>query len=136
MGKVRIIVLSFVVLGAIAVIANVAGASNGATTTPFKFTDTAGGVSCTGVHILKTGSKPVHKESETCTDTVGYFSPGTYAICPGYCWVSDYHLYILHEPHPVDPADPNVAISGTIVVTDNGNGTFTWNVVSYYPVSS
>lgn len=112
MGKVRIIVLSFVVLGAIAVTALVR-----ATVTPFKFTDTAGGVSC------------------SCTDTVGYFSPGTYAICPGYCWSSDYHFFILHEPHPVDPADPNVAISGTIIVKDNGNGTFTWNVVSYYPVS-
>ena len=104
--------------------------ANANSTTPFKFTDA--GISCTGVHILTTGRNPVHKESITCIDTVGYFAPGTYSTG----WFSDYHVFILHEPRPVDPADPNVAISATIVVTDNGNGTFTWNVVSYYPVSS
>jgi hypothetical protein len=133
MTKIRILVLPIVVLATIVVTAGVAGAGNGATSTPFKFTDTTGGVSCSGVHILKTGPNPVHKESETCIDTSGWYSPGTYSLAPDAGgWWSDYHYYILHEPHPVVITDPNVAISGTIVVTDNGDGTFTWNAVSYY----
>ena len=136
MTKIRIPVLAIVALAAIFVTANVAGAGNGATTTPFKFTDTEFGLSCTGVHILKTGPNPVHKESETCIDTAGYYPPGTYSLAlgsgPYSGWWSDYHYYILHEPHPVVITDPNLAVSGTIVVTDNGDGTFTWNAVSYY----
>jgi hypothetical protein len=128
MRKIRILVLAFVVLAAILVTASVAGADNGATSTPFKFT--AFGVSCSGVHILKAAPNPVHKESETCTDTVGYYPPGTYSLGSGgpYSgWWSDYHLFVLHESVPV------VATSGMLVVTDNGDGTFAWDAVSYYP---
>lgn len=136
MRKIRILVLPFMVLAAIFVTANVAGAGSGATTTPFKFTDTAAGVSCSGVHIVKTAPNAVHKESETCIDAVGYYPPGTWSLAldgtPHSGWWSDYHYYILHEPHPVVITDPNLAVSGTIVVTDNGDGTFTWDAVSYY----
>lgn len=128
MTKIRILVLPFVVLAAIFVTANVAGAGNGATTTPFKFT--AFGVSCSGVHIVKAAPNPVHKESETCTDTVGYYPPGTYSLGSGgpYSgWFSDYHFFVLHEPVFL------VATSGTLVVKDNGDGTFAWDAVSYYP---
>lgn len=129
-AKIRILVLPLVVLAAIVATAGIAVAGNGATATPFKFTDTAAGVSCSGVHIVKAGPNAVHKESETCIDTFGYLSPGTFSLAGA--WASDYHHYILHEPWPVVITDPNVAISGTIVVTDNGDGTFTWNAVSYY----
>jgi len=135
MGRLRIVVLPFVVLAAIVATAGIAGAGNGAVTTPFKFNDTQFGVSCAGAHLVKTAPNPVHKESETCTAPSSYFAPGTYSLAPdgdAGGWWSDYHLYILHEPHPVVITDPNVAVSGTLVVTDNGDGTSTWNAVSYY----
>ena len=120
-----------VAVAAVLSTAGIAGAGNGATSTPFKFNDTEASVSCTGVHIVKTGTNPVHKESTTCIAPDSYYSPGTYSLAGE--WVSDYHYYILHEPHPVVITDPNVAIAGTIVVTDNGDGTSTWKAVSYYP---
>src|SRR2546423_6146814 len=126
MAKIRILVLPFVVLAAIFVTANVAGAGNGATATPFKFT--AVGVSCSGVYIVKAGPNAFQKEAETCIDTVGYLAPGTYSLGPGGLgWASDYHLWVLHEPVLLR------AISGRVVVTDNGDGTFSWDAVSYYP---
>ena len=106
----------------------VATASQGAAT-PFKATynGTPGATyTCAGAHVVNRVSV---KDSERCVisgDTTGYVA-GTYSGSPlGFFppvgidadWISDY--------------DGTIASSWTFTVTDNGDGTFTIDIVAYY----
>jgi hypothetical protein len=121
-------------------------AGNGAQT--IHFTAVYDSFTCTGERIDKTAPKAFTKDSETCTYTdLSQFDPaGTYAIVPRTepvgpgetHWASDYEYWA------VGTSGPNcipewliygclrTAVSGTIVVTDNGDGTGTLDVVAYY----
>jgi hypothetical protein len=61
------------------------------------------------------------KDVETCVTTIDALAPGVYqAVDVGWC--SDF-----------DGFDTcNAATSGTVTVTANKDGTFTWDVVAYY----
>jgi hypothetical protein len=114
---------------AVAGTANAATAANGATTTHFTaaYLNGPGGVfTCSGERIVKTAPKPFTKDSETCTiSDVSTWPPGTYPIVttplppPAMwaMWFSDF--------------DGQQAVSGTVVVTDNGDGTGTMNIDAY-----
>jgi hypothetical protein len=105
----------------------VARASQGAAT-PFKATynGTPGATyTCAGAHVVNRVSV---KDSERCVisgDTTGYVA-GTYSGSPfGFLpwygisdWISDY--------------DGAIASSWMITVTENGDGTFTLDIVAYY----
>ena len=77
---------------------------------------------------MKTAARAFTKDSETCTiSDLSTWPPGTYPIVTSFLpppalsamWFSDF--------------DGQQAVSGTIVVTDNGNGTGTMNIDAYYP---
>ena len=138
MTKIRILVLAIVALAAIFVTANVAGAGNGATNDPFQ-------VHRYRVRLVMHGSahpqdwpksrpqriRNVHRHSRllpsrdvfACARFWTLFRAGGATTTITSCMSSLTRSVI---------TDPNLAISGTIVVTDNGDGTFTWNAVSYY----
>jgi hypothetical protein len=120
-------------------------AGNGAET--IHFTAVYSSFTCAGERIDKVTPKAFTKDSETCTFTdLTEFSPGTYAIVPRTepegpgesHWASDYEYWT------VGTSGPNcipewliygcirTAVSGTIVVTDNGDGTGTLEVAAYY----
>jgi hypothetical protein len=115
----RLALLAVVVVSAFAA-TGVAGADNGAATTHFTaaYTDQVfGPVQCSGEHIVKTGPKAWVKDSETCLILNGY-PAGTYTAANGFSWNSDY--------------DGTNTTNFTVVVTDNGDGTSTSNIVAYY----
>jgi hypothetical protein len=109
----------------------VAAADNGATTAHFTaayFNGQGGFFTCSGERIAKTAPKAFTKDSETCTiSDLSTWPPGTYPIVTSplpppaewAIWFSDF--------------DGQQAVSGTIVVTDNGDGTGTMNIDAYYP---
>lgn len=119
-------------------------AGNGAETT--HFTAAYSSFTCAGERIVKTTPKVFTKDSETCTFTdLSEFPPGTYAITVGpesateSHWASDYELFVVGIGGP--NCDPmwvpfgnciRQAVSGSIVVTDNGDGTGTLQVTAYY----
>jgi hypothetical protein len=94
--------------------------SSGATVQHFTFTDPGGGGTCNGNRITHTGTNPFIKDVETCIVTFAFLQPGTYDLTD-MVWCSDF-----------DGAPCNRATSGRLTVTDNGDGTFTWDVVAYY----
>jgi hypothetical protein len=106
--------------------------------TAFKATYTAGAVdggittwTCSGAHVV---NKVSFKDSETCIlsgDVTGYAN-GTYSGSPagflagspfgaGTLWSSDF-----------SGENGAVATSWTMVESDNGDGTFTLDIVAYY----
>ena len=123
-------VLVVVVAGA-GVAPGVATANNGATTAHFTaayFNGQGGFFTCSGERIVKTTPKAFTKDSETCQiSDVSTWPPGTYPIVTSFLpppalsamWFSDF--------------DGQQAVSGTIVVTANGDGTGTMNIDAYYP---
>ncbi len=131
MKKFRLLALFFVVLTAIFVTANVAGADSGVTTTHFTAAYDSGPLgffTCDGQRIVKTGPNGFVKDSETCTvtDPVEPVPNGHYSLDPFGGWVSDYEFF-------TDPGGCiRLAISGTIVVTANGR---TWTIEAYYDPS-
>lgn len=107
----------------------VAYAANGKAT-PFKatYTDLMFNTldTCSGAHVLQGNGKV--KDSETCMlsgDTSRVLA-GTYVGAPKFCipnnpcavWSSDY--------------DGQIAKNVTLTIIDNGDGTFTMDVVAYY----
>ena len=73
---------------------------------------------CSGEHIVKTAPKAFTKDSETCLILNGY-PTGTYTAPQTGGWISDFdHVSFTNDV--------------TIVVTDNGNGTSTENIVANY----
>jgi hypothetical protein len=135
MKRFRLPVLLFVLLAATFVTVSVAAGGNGggaASTTPFKaqyFNGQGGYFTCSGAHIEKTGPKAFVKDSETCAmSDVSTWPAGTYPIVPPpppseavASWYSDSPLIA-----------GTYAVSGTIVVTDNGDGTGTMQITAYY----
>jgi hypothetical protein len=111
-----------------------ANSGNGAGTA-FKASYTSGAIdggtntwTCSGAHVV---NKVSFKDSETCivSGDVSGFANGTYSGSPvgflagsvfgaGTEWASDF--------------DGLIATSWTIVETDNGDGTFTLDIVAYY----
>jgi hypothetical protein len=99
---------------------SVATADNGAQTFHFTATYTDpifGPVTCSGERIVKAAPKEFTKDSETCLILNG-FPAGTYTAADFGGWLSDY--------------DGTFTTNVTIVVTDNGDGTSTANIVAYY----
>ena len=105
--------------------------ANGAITTHFTaeyFNGQGGFFTGAGERIVKTGPKAFTKDSETLLiSDISTWPAGTYVIVvdipedseTGFAtWFSDF--------------DGSVAVSGTIVVTDNGDGTGTMKVEAYY----
>jgi hypothetical protein len=119
-------------------------AGNGAQTT--QFAGSYDSFTCVGVRIVKSAPKAFTKDSETCTFTdLTQFPPGTYKIVdfwsttPGAgetYWFSDYEILDVAADDPICVPDYPVcyrsAVSGTIVSTDNGDGTGTLTVTAYY----
>jgi hypothetical protein len=87
---------------------------------------------CTGNRITHTtGGKTFIKDVETCILNAAEFNPipvGTWDVnSPEVVgWCSDVDGFIFND------ATCNLAISGHVTVTDNGDGTVTWDIVAYY----
>jgi hypothetical protein len=123
-----------------------AGASaniNGALTTHFTasyFNGFGGFFTAAGERIVKTGPKAFTKDSETfLISDISTFPAGTYTLTPTFVPVLG--IYVGFFSIPIYPGveflwfsdfDGQVAVSGTIVVTDNGDGTGTMNAAFYY----
>lgn len=119
--------VSIALLMALFAINTVAFAGNGAAT-PFKAeydSSILGHTDCSGARVIQGNGKV--KDSQTCTlsgNTLA--SPGTYVGSPSVCiggfcgvyWQSDF--------------DGQIATSVTFTIVDNGDGTFTLNLVAYY----
>jgi hypothetical protein len=123
--------------GSTHIIAGVKGQNNGAQTAHFtaSYPNGAGGTFiAAGERIVKTGPNPFTKDSETILmSDISSWPAGKYSIVDG----------VLLIPMPGMPGmefaiswfsdfDSRVAQSGTIVVTDNGDGTGTLNATFYY----
>ena len=112
-------------------LASSASASGGAEVLHFSVTYPGGVANCTGNRITHTtGGTMFIKDVETCIvngDFISYL-PGTYDVnsptIGGWCSDVDGAIF--------DLSTCNLAISGHITVTDNGDGTFTWAIVAYY----
>jgi hypothetical protein len=110
-----------------------ASASSGAIVTHFAVTYPGGVASCTGNRITHTtvGTTFI-KDVETCTLTqLAVFNPappGTWDVNGPVVggWCSDVDGLIFND------ATCNLATSGHVTVTDNGDGTVTWDIVAYY----
>lgn len=147
LGRTGSIVRRAVAVSMAAVLLSASGvlAGNGATTVHFNVAYAS--FTCAGERIVKAAPRAITKDSESCTFTdLSEFAPGTYAITTGpesataSHWASDYELFVVGTAGP--GCDPvwvpfgyciRQAISGTIVVTDNGDGTGTLEVTAYYP---
>jgi hypothetical protein len=110
-----------------------ASASDGATVTHFAVTYPGGIANCSGNRITHTTSgKTFIKDVETCvlSDLAEFnpFPPGTWDVNSPEIggWCSDVDGAIFNN------ATCNLATSGHITVTDNGDGTVTWDIVAYY----
>jgi len=131
MKKLWLLAVLVTALAGAGVATGVATANNGAKTTHFTaayFNGQGGFFTCSGERIVKTAPKAFTKDSETCTiSDLSTWGPGTYPIVTSFLpppalsaiWFSDF--------------DGQQAVSGTIVVTDNGDGTGTMNIDAYYP---
>ena len=126
----RLAALFLVTVAALLTSANLAaaGENTGASTAHFTATydngSSFGGIfTCSGERIVKTAPKAFVKDSATCKiSDIATWPAGTYIIGgtgpDGAVWFSDY--------------DGATAVSGTLVVTDNGDGTGTMNIAAYY----
>jgi hypothetical protein len=107
------------------------GQNNGAETTHFTadyYNGPGGYFTAAGERIVKTRPKAFTKDSETILmSDISTWPAGTYTLDANglffifgvpYFWASDF--------------DGQIAVSGTIVVTDNGDGTGTLEAVVYY----
>jgi hypothetical protein len=115
-------------LAGFGVASSVATANNGATTTQFTAAYQLTGsafATCSGVNIQKTAPQAFNKDSETCllSGDDGVFPLGTTTYGFG-VWFSDYYFFSLGQ----------VVYAHTVTVTkvDNGDGTFTLDIVAYY----
>jgi hypothetical protein len=113
------------------IFASSAAASSGAQVLHFSVTYPGGVANCTGNRITHTASGTTFiKDVETCIVNGDFnpYPPGTYDVnsptIGGWCSDVDGAIF--------DLSTCNLATSGHITVTDNGDGTFTWNIVAYY----
>jgi hypothetical protein len=121
--RLLIVLVALVALGCV----TSAGASNGATVAKFgySFSDQNGAGSCSGVRITHAGQSSFIKDAESCNTTVAFYAPGVYDLAaPSFGgWCSDYDAQFNFC---------NLATAGTLTVTHNGDGTYTWDIVAYY----
>lgn len=112
--------------GCLLSVAGTASAGNGATVHHFSVTYPGNLATCSGNRIEKPGANGFVKDVETCVTVIDVgLGSGTYsAVDLGWC--SDYNAVIFDE------SSCNPAISGHVTIGDNGDGTFTWDVVAYY----
>jgi hypothetical protein len=99
--------------------------SSGATVQHFSVTYPGGVATCAGNRIQQASGQTFIKDVETCI-VIADFSPpaGTYDVNGPVVggWCSDFDGF----------STCNLAVSGHVTVTDNGDGTFTWGIVAYY----
>jgi len=105
------------------------GTNNGATTGTASVAYTwyvGGGLwTCDVTRIVKTAPKAFTKDSESCqvSDVASLiFPPGTYDAT--LFWYSDYDYFV--------NGTSVVPTSGKVVISDNGDGTGTVNIVAYF----
>jgi hypothetical protein len=115
-------------VGALTVIAvPAATANNGATTTKLgkvSYTDPIfGPVTCSGANVTKTAPMAFIKDDENCTILDGTGFVGVLVINVDITWFSDF---------TTGGSAGQFAVSGTVTVTDNGNGTSNEHIVAYY----
>ena len=123
----RLLVMLAIVVAAMSAATQAAGDPGNGAATPFKATYPSGTTTwtCSGAHVV---NKNFIKDSETCLvtgNTAGY-QAGTYSGSPSgffppygiVFWQSDFNGVI--------------ATSWTETVTDNGDGTFTVDVLAFY----
>jgi hypothetical protein len=108
------------------------GQNNGAETTHFTasyFDGLGGQFTAAGERIVKTGPKAFIKDSETIQmSDISTWPAGTYTLdATGAFFVSGVGPFFWQSDF-----DARIAVSGTIVVTDNGDGTGTMNLALYY----
>jgi hypothetical protein len=131
----RLLAAMVAALMMVSLLTSVAFASNGnATKFTAAYPNGATTWTCSGVHVV---NRNMIKDSETCVisgDLTGYVAgtytstDGSWGILPPFGstgWITDYsggNLYLY-------------ASSWTITMVDNLNGTFTANIVAYYPAS-
>jgi hypothetical protein len=123
--KLRLLIPT-VFVGCLLSFAGTASAGSGATVHHFSVTYPGNLATCSGNRIEKAGTNGFVKDVETCVTVIDVgLGSGTYsAVDLGWC--SDYDAVIFDE------SACNLAISGHVTIGDNGDGTFTWNVVAYY----
>ena len=102
------------------------GNGNGATVTPFTLAYPDNLATCSGNRIQKDGRNSFIKDVETCATIIDFYAPGTYSLSdpssPAYGWCSDFDGF----------STCNLAIAGTLTVSYNGGGNYTWKIVAYY----
>jgi hypothetical protein len=113
-------------------------ANNGALTAHFTaeyWAPTGGSFTCAGERIAKTGPRAFTKDSETCLiSDLSTWPAGIYVLQPP-SPTFPFTSYIVVNGVPFgwsSDFDGQVAVSGTFVVTDNGDETGTLNVEVYY----
>ena len=111
-------------------------ASNGAQTTPFSATYTAGATTftCSGANIYKTAPNAFNKDSETClvSGDVSGIAAGTYSGNPWGYYPTFGTAEWLSDSSSGSMSVGLIATSWTATFVDNGNGTFTEYIVAYY----
>ena len=113
--------------------ASASAQASGATVMHFSVIYPGGIATCNGNRITHTtGGKTFIKDVETCVlADLAEFNPfpaGTWDVNSPEVggWCSDVDGAIFND------ATCNLATSGHITVTDNGDGTVTWDIVAYY----
>jgi hypothetical protein len=120
------LLIPVVFIGCLLSFAGTATANNGAEVHHFSVTYPGNLATCSGNRLEKPGVNGFVKDVETCVTVIDAgLGNGTYsAVDLGWC--SDYDAAIFDE------SACNPAISGHVAIGDNGDGTFTWNIVAYY----
>lgn len=120
------LLVAVVLVGCLLSFAGTASAGNGATVHHFSVTYPGDLATCSGNRIEKSGANAFIKDVETCVTVIDVgLGSGTYsAVDLGWC--SDYNAVIFDE------SACNLATSGHVTITVNGDGTFVWDVVAYY----
>lgn len=127
------LLLALVVACVVALAVSASAQAGGATVTHFSVAYPGGIATCSGNRITHTtGGKTYIKDVETCTltqlDVFNPAPPGTWDVNGPVVggWCSDFDGFIFNLP------TCNLATSGHVTVTDNGDGTVTWEIVAYY----
>ena len=114
-----------VFVGCLLSFAGMASADSGATVHHFAVTYPGNLATCSGNRIEKAGATGFVKDVETCVTVIDVGLVGTFPA-GDLGWCSDYNAVIFDE------SACNLAISGHVTITVNGDGTFGWDVVAYY----
>jgi len=125
----RLSALLVALCAALSLAVTTASASDSVTRTHFTASFGDGTSVCSGTRIVKSGPHGYVKDEETCLVQQELVPTRTYslaeenAVAP---WCSDFEGTREHDPYC------RVAVAGSIVITANGNGTYTWTINAYY----